>query len=378
MDRHLQRINIVTPPFGVVPMPSPQPPALPRRTLGALALASLPALLISARPALARSGPDSFAPLVKRVMPSVVNIAVTETAGGDDPFAALPPELRRRFRERFGEQRRQVSGAGSGFIIDPSGVIVTNNHVIANADSIIVSLSDGTQLRARLVGADELTDVAVIRVTPAAALPAVQWGDSRSVEVGDWVIACGNPFGLGGSVAAGIVSARGRDLGASPFDDFIQIDAPINPGNSGGPLFDTDGRVIGMNSAIFSPTGSSVGIGFAIPSELVSRIVAELRAHGSIERGWLGVSLQDLGAGHAGKGVRVVAVQRAGPAWDAGLRPGDLVIKVAGEAVHTARALVRAVAAVPPGRVLPVTIERQARDLTLSVTVGRRPKTEER
>jgi serine protease Do len=311
-------------------------------------------------------------------MPSVVNIAVTETAGGDDPFAALPPELRRRFRERFGEQRRQVSGAGSGFIIDPSGVIVTNNHVIANADSIIVSLSDGTQLRARLVGADELTDVAVIRVTPAAALPAVQWGDSRSVEVGDWVIACGNPFGLGGSVAAGIVSARGRDLGASPFDDFIQIDAPINPGNSGGPLFDTDGRVIGMNSAIFSPTGSSVGIGFAIPSELVSRIVAELRAHGSIERGWLGVSLQDLGAGHAGKGVRVVAVQRAGPAWDAGLRPGDLVIKVAGEAVHTARALVRAVAAVPPGRVLPVTIERQARDLTLSVTVGRRPKTEER
>jgi serine protease Do len=379
MDRHLQRINIVTPLPGVVPMPSPQPPALPRRTLGALALASLPALLTAARPALARSGPDSFAPLVKRVMPSVVNIAVTETAGGADPFAALPPELRRRFRERFGEQRRQVSGAGSGFIIDPSGVIVTNNHVVANADSIIVSLSDGTQLRARLVGADELTDVAVIRVTPAAALPAAQWGDSQAVEVGDWVIACGNPFGLGGSVAAGIVSARGRDLGASPFDDFIQIDAPINPGNSGGPLFDTDGRVIGMNSAIFSPTGSSVGIGFAIPSELVSRIVAELRAHGSIERGWLGVSLQDPGAsGHPGKGVRVVAVQRAGPAWDAGLRPGDLVIKVAGDAVHTARALVRAVAAAPPGRVLPVTIERQARDLTLSVTVGRRPKIEER
>ena len=357
---------------------------LSRRTLGALALGSLPVLLAGplllagADPAAARSGPDSFAPLVKRVMPSVVNIAVTETAGTVDPFAGLPPELRRRFRERFGVQREQVSGAGSGFIIDPSGVIVTNNHVIAKADNIIVSLSNGTQLKATLIGADELTDVAVIKVTPAAPLPAAQWGDSRTVEVGDWVIACGNPFGLGGSVAAGIISARGRDLGASPFDDFLQIDAPINPGNSGGPLFDTDGRVIGMNSAIFSPTGSSVGIGFAIPSELVSHIAAELRAHGTIARGWLGVSLQDrAGTARHDKGVRVVAVQRGGPAWAAGLRPEDLILKVAGDAVDTARALIRAVAAAPPGRVLPVLIERQARDLTLSVTVGQRPHIEE-
>jgi serine protease Do len=357
-------------------MPTARPPVplMPRRVFGGLALA-----VLAAGAAHARGSPESFAPLVKRVMPSVVNIAVTETVAGADPLAALPPELRKRFRDRLRSRREQVSGAGSGFIIDASGVIVTNNHVVAGADSIIVSLSNGIQLPAKLIGADELTDVAVIKVEPTASLPAVTWGDSRAAEVGDWVIACGNPFGLGGSVSAGIISARGRDLGAGPFDDFLQIDAPINPGNSGGPLFDTDGRVIGMTSAIFSPTGSSVGIGFAIPSELVSRIATELRTHGTIERGWLGVSLQDVTAAatHHGAGVQVVAVRRGGPAWQGGLRPGDVVDTIEGEKVASARAVIRAVAATPPGSVVNLTIQRQARLVSMSIKVGRRPNIEE-
>lgn len=354
---------------------------LSRRAFGGLALAAgLVSALAAPRPALARNPRDSYAPLVKRVMPSVVNIAVTESVAGPDPFADLPPELQRLFRQRLGARREQINGAGSGFIIDPSGVIVTNNHVVAGADSIVVSLSDGAQFPARLIGADPLTDVAVIKVAARTPLPAISWADSAAVEVGDWVIACGNPFGLGGSVTAGIVSARGRDLGASPFDDFLQIDAPINPGNSGGPLFDTDGQVIGMTSAIFSPTGSSVGIGFAIPSDLVRRIAAELRAHGSIERGWLGASLQDMPQDsrrprlRGSPGVQIVAIQRNGPAWAGGLRLGDEITALDGRPIGSARALVRAVAATPPGQAMSVTILRQARSLTLSVTVGRRPK----
>jgi serine protease Do len=328
--------------------------------------------------ALARSGPDSFAPLVKRVLPSVVNIAVTETVSSGDPFAGLPPELQRQFRERFRQRRQQVSGAGSGYIIDPSGVIVTNNHVVGNADTIVVSLSDGTELPAKLIGTDELTDVAVIKVSPASPLPMVGWGDSRTLEVGDWVVAAGNPFGLGGSVTAGIVSARGRDLGAGPFDDFIQIDAPINPGNSGGPLFNMDGQVVGMNSAIYSPTGGSVGIGFAIPSELVARVVAELRAKGRIDRGWLGVSVQDVPANVKGPaGVGIAGIDRAGPAARAGLKAGDIIIAVNGQAVDSARGLIKGIALTPPGNNVRLTLRRQGREMELPVTVGQRPKIEE-
>ena len=335
------------------------------------------ALLAPALPAFARSGPDSFAPLVKQVLPSVVNIATTETVAQRDPLAMLPPQLQRQFRER--QQRRQVMGAGSGFIIDPGGIIVTNNHVVGNADTIVVSLSDGTQLPAQLIGADEVTDIAVIKVTPSARLPAVSWGDSRALEVGDWVVAAGNPFGLGGSVTAGIVSARGRDLGgAGGVDDFIQIDAPINPGNSGGPLFNLDGQVVGVNSQILSPTGSSVGIGFAIPSELVSRIVAELRAKGRIERGWLGVSVQDVQAGPRGPaGVGIAAVDKAGPANKAGLRPGDIVTAINGQPVDSARALIKGVAMTPPGNIVRLTFRRQGKELDMSIPSGRRPKTEE-
>ena len=250
--------------------------ALSRRV--AIALAVTAGAAGCSRPATARIGPESFAPLVKRVLPAVVNIAVVETeAAGNDPLSLFPPEIRRQFRERFPQRRREVQGSGSGFIIDPSGLIVTAAHVVSSAEKIVVALHDGTELPAEVVGQDELTDVAVIRVKSAAPLPSVGWGDSRALEVGDWVVAAGNPFGLGGSITAGIISARGRDLGSGPFDDFIQIDAPINPGNSGGPLFNTDGEVVGINTAILSPTGGSIGIGFAIPSELASRIVDELR-----------------------------------------------------------------------------------------------------
>ncbi len=337
-----------------------------------------------ANTAQARVGPESFAPLIKRVMPSVVNIAVTEAPGGVDPLAGLPPELQRQFRDRLRNRRQPVQGAGSGFIIDPTGYIVTANHVVGNASRIVVSLSDGTELPARLVGADELTDVAVIKVARSTPLPAVTWGDSRNIEVGDWVIAAGNPFSLGGSVSAGIISARGRDIGAGPFDDFIQIDAPINPGNSGGPLFDADGRVIGMNTAIYSPSGGSVGIGFAVPSELVSRVVSELRERGRIDRGWLGVSVQDAQSGSdstgtpvAHPGVVIAALDRAGPAARSGLRAGDVVTAIDGQPVDTARTLTKSVAMTPPGNTLRVGVRRQGRELEIPVTVGRRPKTEE-
>jgi serine protease Do len=356
--------------------------ALPRRLLGAFATAALAASLLFdmglAGPAQARSGPDSFAPLVKQVLPTVVNIAVTETVAGTDPLSSLPPEIQRQFRNRFRSRPQQTIGAGSGFIIDPSGVIVTSSHVVGSADKIVVSLSNSTQYPARLLGYDEATDVAVIKVNAPAPLPAAQWGDSRAVEVGDWVLAAGNPFGLGGSVSAGIVSARGRDLGAGAFDDFLQIDAPINPGNSGGPLFNTDGQVVGINTAIYSPNGGSVGIGFAIPSEVVSRIVAELRSKGRIARGWVGVWLQEgAGAGRNPAGVAVAAVERSGPAARSGLRPGDVITAVNGQPIDNARALVRAVAAIAPGNTVQLTLRRQATTLDLSVTLGRKPKTEE-
>ena len=323
--------------------------------------------------AAARSAPESFSPLVKRVLPSVVNIAVTETVSGGEVAAQLPPELRdtplgREFRRRFGNRREQLMGAGSGFVIDPSGLIVTNNHVVGHADKIVVSLVDGTQLPASVVGTDDLTDVAVIKVNAAHPLAYVTWGDSRQVEVGDWILAAGNPFGLGGSVTAGIVSARGRDLGAGPFDNFLQLDAPINPGNSGGPIFNMSGEVVGVSTAIVSPSGGSVGIGFATPSELVMPIVAQLREGGHIERGWLGVTVQD-----AENGVAIQGVERNGPAARAGIRAGDAIVAVNGERVESSRGLIRSVAAAAPGSNVRLSVRRQGRELDVPVTVGRRP-----
>ena len=323
----------------------------------------------------------SFAPLVKRVVPSVVNIAVTESVSdGDSP---VPAELRgtpfeKKFRDRMRDHREQVMGAGSGFLIDPAGYIVTNNHVVGHADKIVVSLSNGTELTAHVIGTDELTDIALIKVDNATALPAVTWGDSRTVEVGDWILAAGNPFGLGSSVSAGIVSARGRDIGAGPFDDFLQIDAPINPGNSGGPTFNLDGQVIAVNTAIVSPTGGSVGIGFAIPSEIAQKIVAELRDKGHIDRGWLGVAVQDVpGSAPAGRkghpGVVIASLDRGGPGARAGLQPGDIVTAVNATAIDTAHELIKAVSATTPGSALRLSIRRKGQTMDVSVTVGRRP-----
>ena len=351
-------------------------PAHPRAAAPAILLALL--LAACHPPAATAAGPDSFAPMIKRVLPAVVNIRVTESVTPqDDPFAFLPPELQQQFRERFHQRKEKMQGAGSGFIIDPSGYIVTNDHVVGNADQILVDLADGTELPARVVGTDELTDVALIRVTAKAPLPYVAWGDSRSIEVGDWVVAAGNPFGLGGSISAGIVSARGRDIGAGPFDDFLQLDAPINPGNSGGPVFNEQGQVIGVDTAIASPTGASVGIGFAIPAEIASRIVTELREHGSVERGWLGVSVQDnpeVEGKAAQPGVLIAAVDRTGPAIRAGLRAGDVVTAVNGQPVDNARALIREIAQSAPGSQVRLTLRRQGREMALDVTVGRRPK----
>ena len=318
----------------------------------------------------AGGAPSSFAPLVKQVVPAVVNIQVIEGGG---PEVAIPPELRgtpaeRMLRERL--RRRAVLGAGSGFIIDPSGIIVTNTHVVGHANRITVALSDGRELPAKVIGHDELTDIAVIRVDSPTPLPAVQWGDSRTVEVGDWILAAGNPFGVGISVTAGIVSARGRDIGAGPFDDFLQIDAPINPGNSGGPTFNMQGQVIAVNTAIVSPTGGSVGIGFAVPSEIAMHVVDDLRTKGRIERGWLGVSVQDAG-GHSG--VAIANIERSGPAARAGLRPGDVVTAVNGQKVDTTQSLIRAVAAITPGGSARLTVRRGNSTVEVPVTVGRRP-----
>ena len=240
-----------------------------------------------------------------------------------------------------------------------------------NLEAIDVATIDGAG-ETLDVAAYVLTDVAVIRVKPASPLPSVSWGDSRALEVGDWVVAAGNPFGLGGSVTAGIVSARGRDLGDGPYDDFLQIDAPINPGNSGGPLFDSDGRVVGITSAIYSPSGGSVGIGFAIPSELASRIVAELRTKGRIERGWLGVTMQETNE----RGVAIAEVVGTGPAGRAGVRPGDVVMAVNGQPIDDARSLLRAIASITPGQTASLTLRRGGREIDLTVTIGRRPNSE--
>ena len=326
---------------------------------------------------LVQTGPLTFAPLVRRVVPAVVNIAVRVSVA--DPVAAtgVPPELRgtpfeKTFRDKLKGRREQMIGAGSGFVLDPSGIIVTNNHVVGEADKILVSFTDGSELPAHIIGTDELTDIAVIKVESDHKLPAVPWGDSRVVQVGDWIMAAGNPFGLGGSVTAGIVSARGRDIGAGPFDDFFQLDAPINPGNSGGPSFNMSGQVIALNTAIVSPTGGSVGIGFAIPSEIAQRIVDELLAKGHVDRGWLGVELDTSGA-HKHVGAAIASVNHGGPAAKGGLRAGDLVVSINGERVDSTRELIRDVSAVNPGAVAHLRVRRGAATMDLDMVVGRRP-----
>lgn len=325
----------------------------------------------SANPSLDPGPVGSYAPLVRRVVPAVVNIAVIE---GGRAAIDLPAELRgtpaeRLLRERL--RRQPIRGAGAGFVIDPTGVIVTNSHVVGHASRIMVSLSDGRDLPGEVMGVDNATDIAVIRVDSKTPLPAVGWGDSRTVEVGDRILAAGNPFGVGTSVTAGIVSARGRDIGAGVFDDFLQIDAAINPGNSGGPTFNMQGQVIAVNTAIVSPTGGSVGIGFAVPSEIASRVVNDLRTKGRIDRGWLGVSVGD--SAEHGDGVQIAGVERTGPASRAGIRPGDVIRTVNGTQMETSTGLVRTIAGIAPGGTARLGIRRGRQDFELSVVVGQRP-----
>jgi len=342
-------------------------------------LLALPALTLAGcaahpRPAEAqRAIGFDFADLAEKVLPSVVNIAVT-----GEQQVQIPPDVRgtpyeRFFRERRGKQ--QVQGAGSGFIIDTAGLVVTNNHVVGNATRVVVALQDGTEMPARVVGTDDLTDLALLRIESRESLRAVPWGTSGSLRVGQWVLAAGNPFGLGGTVTSGIVSARGREIGAGPFDDFIQTDAAINPGNSGGPLFNIAGEVIGINTAIYSPSGGSAGIGFATPSDLARPVIEQLRRDGKVERGWLGVAVQDAGAEgqRSRRGVLVQGVERNSPAARAGLRQGDLVVALDGEKVETSRVLIRSVAGVAPGQTVRLTLVREGRQQDITVQVGRRP-----
>ncbi|MBM3523680.1 MAG: Do family serine endopeptidase [Alphaproteobacteria bacterium] len=359
----------------------------PRR-MTVWAAAAFLAFTVAPSTADARGGPDSFAPLAKQVSPAVVNIAVVREVPGKpeatpSPFPPGSPwdQFMRRSMPRDDDAPRRMTGLGSGFVIDPGGYVVTNNHVVGRASEIAVTFSDGRQLKARLVGRDDKTDLALIKVESPTPLPAVPWGDSDRIEVGDWVLAVGNPFGLGGSVTAGIVSARGRDIQAGPYDDFLQLDAPINQGNSGGPSFNMAGEVIGVNTAIYSPNGGSVGIGFAIPSAVAKPVIEQLRRQGRIERGWIGVSVQPLtaeiafGLGLATdqEGALIAQLDPNGPAAKAGLRQGDVIIAVDGKPIAQLRDLPRLIAGYMPGTRVAIELRRRSNPMTLPVTIGTTP-----
>jgi serine protease Do len=376
----------------------------PGALAAALALPPVPASAQTIPPQIPPPGaPSSFAPLAQRLLPAVVNIQTTQAgaqarAGRDAPEVPQAPpgspfeEFFREFLERNRPQgpgqpgrpqppQRRGQSLGSGFIIDPSGIVVTNNHVIEGADEINVVLQDNTTIRAELLGADPRTDLAVLRVQHDRPLPSVPFGDSDAAQVGDWVVAIGNPFGLGGSVTAGIVSARGRDIRQGLYDDFIQTDAAINRGNSGGPLFNLTGEVIGINTAIYSPTGGSIGIGFSIPSNLARNIVAQLRDQGRVRRGWLGVNIQQvtdeiaesLGLRNGARGALVARAQEGGPAAAAGIQAGDVILRFNGQEVREMRNLPRIVADTQVGNQVPVVVWREGREQTLQVTVQELP-----
>ncbi len=331
--------------------------------------------------------PD-FTSLVSRVKPAVVSIttkfrATPASLQDDDDgprSGGRMPQLPFPFNQMIPngpmQQERPVEARGSGFIISADGTVVTNNHVVKDAKSVSVTLDDGTVLPAKVVGRDTRTDIAVLKINADKPLPYIQLGNSRDVKPGEWVVAMGNPFGLGGSVTAGIVSAVSRDIGAGPYDQFIQVDAPINQGNSGGPLFTQDGKVIGMNTAIFSPTGGSVGIGFAIPSDMIRTVEAQLEKSGQVTRGYVGVEAQQITGATAkalhlsdNSGALLAGVQPDSPAAKAGLQPGDVVQTVNGTKITNPKELAMNVAAIPPGEETRVTVLRdgQTKDFTLKV-----------
>ena len=328
--------------------------------------------------------PDSFADLAEQLSPAVVNISTTTVVNSSDrpqmpqfPEGSPFEDFFKDFQDR-NEPSRRAQSLGSGFIIDASGVVVTNNHVIENADEISVILANDESFKAEVIGRDAKTDIAVLQIEPGdSKLTAVPFGDSDGLRVGDWVMAIGNPFGLGGTVTAGIVSARGRDIGSGPYDDFIQTDASINRGNSGGPLFNLNGEVIGINTAIFSQTGGSVGIGFAISANLATQVVSQLQNYGRTRRGWLGVFIQEvtediadsLGLDEA-RGALIASVTETGPADQAGLQAGDVIIRFDDKEVIKSRDLPRIVAETAVETTVNVEVVRDGKMQILSVTLG--------
>jgi serine protease Do len=357
----------------------------------AMALALGTTALVPAPMALAFAPPESFAELAEKISPSVVNITTTTTVAGgiegglDIPEGSPFEDMFRDFLDRNGPGRqepRRSEALGSGFVISEDGYIVTNNHVIEKADEIEIEFFSGKKLKAKLVGTDPKTDIALLKVEADAPLPYVSFGNSDLMRVGDWVVAMGNPLGQGFSVSAGIVSARKRELSGT-YDDYIQTDAAINRGNSGGPLFNMDGQVIGVNTAILSPNGGSIGIGFSMASNVVTKVVDQLKEFGETRRGWLGVRIQDVTPDVAeamglteAKGALITDVPN-GPAKDGGMIAGDVIIAFDGSDVQDTRDLVRRVAEAPIGEAVDVIVLREGKTQTLQVVLGRREEAEE-
>jgi serine protease Do len=363
-----------------------RPPALAVATLAAILFAPLTV-------SHAARGPDSIADVAEKVIDAVVNISTSQKVEArNSPMPQLPndPQLDELFRDFFNRRGapgdpqnrerspRRVNSLGSGFIIYPSGIVVTNNHVISEADEITVILNDGTRLKAELIGKDQKTDLALLRVKPDKPLTAVKFGESEKLRLGEWVIAIGNPFSLGGSVTAGIVSARNRDINSGPYDNYIQTDASINRGNSGGPLFNLDGEVVGINTAIISPSGGSIGIGFAVPAKTAVPVIDQLRQFGETRRGWLGVRIQQVTDEIAEslnikppRGALVAGVDDKGPAKPSGIEPGDVIVKFDGKEIKEMRDLPRVVADTPVGKQTPVVVIRKGKEETKTVTLGR-------
>lgn len=380
-----------------------------RKDLSKAAWVGLPLLLGAAVlqpvvPAFAIDAPvasfahPQMADVIEATQPAVVKIDVTKKVGNVSrlqghavPFGNGAPleEFMRRFGQRgpnaFGQPdmpQGKVEGLGSGFVVDADGYIVTNHHVIEGADEITVTFVDGKTLPAKLIGADPSSDLALLKVEPAGKLPTIAFADSDRARVGDWVVAIGNPFGLGGSVTAGIISARGRDINSGPYDDYLQIDAPINSGNSGGPVIDASGRVVGVNTAIFSPNGGNIGIGFAIPSREAERVVNELREHGSVTRGWLGVQIQPMTAdmaealnAHDTGGALVAALVDNAPATRAGVKVGDIITRFGDTVVKEPRDLSRAVASTAPGAKVQLEVLRNGEAERLTAVLDRNTET---
>ena len=353
-------------------------------------------ILFGAAGRAAARGPDGIADIANNVMDAVVNISTSQKVEVRGDMPQLPPgsPFEEFFEEFFKNRRgqepgpgdnprerstpRRVSSLGSGFVIDPSGLVVTNNHVISDADEVNVILNDGTRLKAEVIGRDTKIDLALLRVKSDKPLKAVQFGDSDKLRIGEWVIAIGNPFSLGGTVTAGIVSARNRDINSGPYDNYIQTDAAINRGNSGGPLFNLDGEVVGVNTAIISPSGGSIGIGFAVPSKTAMPVIDQLRQFGETRRGWLGVRIQHMTDELAEtmnvkppRGALVAGVDDQGPAKPAGIRTGDVIVRFDNKDIKEMRDLPRVVADTPVGKDVEVVILRQGKEERKTVKLGR-------